>query len=383
MDDQQVKEIAKANVHANAERLVQLSHELQADPEVAFEEHRSIQRIADLARTLGSRLEVGYCDLKTAFVCRAGSGTQAVALCAEYDALPGIGHACGHNIIAASSLGAFIALSAVAEHLPFRVLLVGTPGEERIEGAGKVVLLERGGFEGVAAALMVHPAPFDIGRPIMTAAAELEIAYAGRASHAAFYPELGINAADALTVAQVGVGLLRQHIRPADRVHGITLRAGEAPNVVPASAAARYIVRSRTLAELNEFIPRVRACFEAGAIATGASVAIQGGSQPYADMVHDQSLSDAYIANARALGRDIQAESERPTGSTDMGNVSQVIPSIHPFIGIGSWPAVNHQPEFAAATVTAEADRAVIDAATALAWTVIDSMPDYAAHAGG
>jgi metal-dependent amidase/aminoacylase/carboxypeptidase family protein len=203
------------------------------------------------------------------------------------------------------------------------------------------------------------------------------VQYTGKEAHASSYPELGINAADALTIAQTAIGLLRQHIRATDRIHGIITRGGDAPNVIPAHTRARYIVRGQTLAELEELRPRVHRCFEAGALATGASLEIFGGAKPYAEMVHDLDMAILYQRNAEAIGRTfLDPATRRPSGSTDMGNVSLVIPSIHPMMSIDSLPAVNHQPEFTAHCITEAADKAVIDGAIAMAWTAIDIATD-------
>jgi amidohydrolase len=317
------------------------------------------------------------CDLPTAFVARAGSGPLHVAICAEYDCLPEIGHACGHNVIAASAVGAGLALARIADDVGLTVSVVGTPAEEY--GGGKVLLLERGAFAGVHAAMMVHPAPLDIVEPTTLAIHEFDVHYHGKAAHASAFPERGVNAADALTVAQTAIGLLRQHLRPTDRVHGIVLRGGEAPNVVPAHTSARYEVRARSMHELTAVRTKVMRCFEAGALATGARLELANETPAYAEVAHDRDLAARYRTNALALGRqipDLGPLGERFAGSTDMGNVSQRIPSIHPTIGIDSLPAVNHQPEFAAHCVTPAADRALVDGAVAMAWTAIDLAAD-------
>jgi metal-dependent amidase/aminoacylase/carboxypeptidase family protein len=212
-------------------------------------------------------------------------------------------------------------------------------------------------------------------RAKIIAASMFEVKYTGKESHASAFPELGINAADALTIAQTAVGLLRQHIRSTDRIHGIVTHGGDAPNVVPAHTCAKYIIRSETLDQLDELRPKVHRCFEAGALATGSRVAIVGGDKPYAEMHHDDVMAAFYKRNSEALGRPFPNLGEwetRPTGSTDMGNVSRAVRSIHPMIGIGSLPAVNHQPEFTAACITADADKALIDGSLAMAWTCID-----------
>ena len=223
--------------------------------------------------------------------------------------------------------------------------------------------------------MMVHPAPIDVVEPPMLAWSHFEVRYAGKAAHAAAFPELGINAADALTVAQTAIGLLRQHMRTSDRVHGIITKGGDAPNVVPADTRARYMVRAKTSADLEEIRGKVVRCFEAGALATGAKREVVPVHRPYAEMRHDDIIAAVYRRNAEAIGRvfpDLGSFADRAAGSTDMGNVSQALPSIHPTIGIDSLPAVNHQPEFAAHCVTPVADQAVFDGALAMAWTAID-----------
>jgi amidohydrolase len=318
----------------------------------------------------GLTVESGICDLPTAFSCSVGSGSLHLAICAEYDALPGIGHACGHNIIAATAVGAGLALAPLVDDLDLRVTVIGTPAEEG--GGGKVFLLERGAFAGVDAAMMVHPAPYEDLDPRISAVAHFEVVYEGRASHAAAAPALGINAADAFTVAQVAIGLLRQHLRPGEQVHGIVTRAGDAPNIVPARAEGDWMVRAPNVADLEQARPRVEHCFEAGALATGATLSIADVAPVYSHLEHDHRLLDLYRDNIVALGRTPDDDNEI-NFSTDMGNVSLDIPSIHPCIGIESDGAVNHQPEFAAACVNASADRAVLEGALALAWTAIDA----------
>ncbi|MGA2372151.1 MAG: M20 family metallopeptidase [Candidatus Korobacteraceae bacterium] len=355
--------------------LIKLSHRIHAHPEIGFQEEHASEWLCESLADAGFAVEKGICDLPTAFHARAGSGPLHVGICAEYDSLPGIGHACGHNIIAASAVGAALAAATVADEVGLTVHVIGTPAEEVGNAGGKVLLLERGGFAGIHAAMMVHPAPFDMLRAKIIAASMFEVHCTGKESHASAFPELGVNAADAQTVAQVALGLLRQHIRSTDRIHGIVTNGGVAPNVVPAHTSAKYIIRSETLDQLAELQPKVYRCFEAGGLATGAKIAITGGDKPYAEMHHDGDMAALYRSNSEALGRPFPNLGEwetRPTGSTDMGNVSRAIPSIHPMIGINSLPAVNHQPEFAAHCVTADADKALADGALAMAWTCVD-----------
>jgi amidohydrolase len=356
------------------DQLIELSHRIHATPELGFEEVCAASWLEESLANAGFAVEAGVCDIPTAFIARRGRGPLHVAICAEYDALPGVGHACGHNIIAASALGAAIAAAAVADDVGLTVNVIGTPAEEG--GGGKILMLERGAFAGAHLAMMTHPAPYDIVDPSIIAAVSMDIRYTGKESHAAAAPEYGINAADALTVAQTAIGLLRQHIRPTDRVHGIITKGGDAPNIIPAHTEARYMTRAETLDDLGDVQAKVLRCFEAGALATGATLEISEVHPAYAHMVHDMRIADVYRRNAEALGR-VFPESgsvrQRFSVSTDMGNVSLALPSIHPMVGINSLPAVNHQPEFAAYCITADADKALIDGALAMAWTAIDA----------
>jgi amidohydrolase len=373
---------ARERLAAANRSLIDLSHRIHANPEIGWEEEKSSSWMAETLADAGFSVTRGVCGLPTALIARAGSGPLHIAFCAEYDSLPGIGHACGHNVIAAAGAGAAIAAAKVADDAGLTISLIGTPAEEVCEAGGKILLLERGAFDGVHAAMMVHPAPSDIAAPPIIAAAVFEVLYTGKEAHASAFPERGINAADAITIAQTSIGLLRQHIRNTDRIHGIVTRGGDAPNVVPAHTAAKYMVRSATVDKLRLLLPRVHRCFEAGAVATGCAMEIVGGTKPYAEMIHDQELVAAYRRNIEAAGRrpnDSGGEKidlSKAAGSTDMGNVSLKLPAIHPLIGINSLPAVNHQPEFAAAAATEAADRAIFDGALALAWTAIDAALD-------
>ena len=369
-----VKAAARETVELAEERLVGLSHRIHAHPELAFEEEQSAAWCADELTAAGFDVEAGVCDLPTAFVATVGSGPLVIGICAEYDALPGIGHACGHNVIAAAAVGAGFALAPLADDLGLTVKVFGTPAEEG--GGGKILMLERGAFDGVHAAMMVHPAPAEMTRMPCLAVAHVDVHYTGKEAHASAFPELGVNAADALTVAQTAIGLLRQHIGPDARVHGIVTHGGEAPNVVPAHTVGKWYIRERTLAKLAALEPRVHRCFEAGALATGCEVEIVPQSPPYSEFRDDTELEALYRANAEALGRrfpDLGPLAEKLAGSTDMANVSLALPAIHPTLGLDSFPVSNHQPEFAAFCATPVADRAVVDGAVGMAWTVIDA----------
>jgi amidohydrolase len=354
--------------------LVDLSHAIHEHPETAFEESQACAWTSEALAAGGFEVTQGIAGMPTAFSATSGSGPLVVALCAEYDALPGVGHACGHNIIAASAVGAGLGLARVADELGITVTVLGTPAEEG--GGGKVVMLEQGVFDDVHAAMMIHPWPEDRLQGTCLAVSHFDVTYTGRSAHASAAPWEGINAGDAMTIAQVAIGQLRQQLPPGDQVHGIVTDGGQAANIIPASVTGRFMCRSLTLAGLGMLDDRVRACFEAGALASGASVAYTSLAPAYSHMESDEDLVALYRTNAESLGRSFgfdDAGARRPTFSTDMANVSLAVPTIHPLVGIETRGAVNHQPEFAAACVTASADRAVRDGALGMAWTVIDA----------
>lgn len=369
-----LKELVRESVEGSRAEILGISHALHARPEIAWHEHDSVALLTRTLRELDFDVRGGVADLATAFVAEKGKGPRVAALVAEYDALAGLGHACGHNVIAAAALGAARALAPVADELGITLRVVGTPAEEG--GGGKILMLERGVFDDVDLAMMIHPGPVDsvYARPL--AVAHFDVHYTGREAHASAYPQLGVNAADAFTVAQVALGLLRQQLPATVRVHGIVREAGTAPNAIPAQARGSWYARAGSLAELDEVMPRVLACFEAGALATGCSWETVETSPRYAEFRNDEPLVARFAQNARALGRDMDPAEERPggmnTASTDMGNVSLAVRSIHPYLGIGSLPAVNHQAAFAQAAARPDADRAVLDGAILLAQTIVD-----------
>jgi amidohydrolase len=372
----QCKSEAARRVHQAAGDLIRLSHEIHAHPELGFEEHRASAWVGDMLAAAGLSLQAGVADLETSLIGTTGCGQLALAICAEYDALPVVGHACGHNVIAAAAVGAAVALGSMADEYDLTVKVLGTPAEEG--GGGKVLMLERGAFDGVHGAMMVHPAPYDARHMRALARARFQVRYKGKAAHASMFPQHGRNAADALVVAQVGIGLLRQHLPAGEQVHGIVTEAGFAPAIVPESSVASYVARAPRAGQLDQLLKRLYACFEAGAIATGTDVVIEETTSRYTHFMPHQGMSACYVRNARDLGRRFGYQNARKMfgGSTDMANVSLFMPAIHPMIGIGSAPAVNHQPEFAAACIRADADQAILDGAVAMAWTVLDLAAD-------
>lgn len=372
MNDNGLKDRIRARVRELEPDLRTLSRELAGDPELGWDEHRSSARVAGLLIANGFSVEQPYLGLDTAFRAVAGDGAFTVGLLAEYDALPGLGHACGHNLISAMSAGAAIALASVAEPLGLRVEVIGTPAEEG--GGGKIELLDRGAFTELDFALMAHPAPVDVAEARPFAVAHWHVAYEGRAAHAAAYPWRGVNANDAFIVAQTAIALLRQQLPASVRVHGVMTNAGQAPNAIPARTEGRWYVRAETTDQLLELEERVLNCFRAGELASGAKLTVTPESKRYAEMRTDRWALERYTANSERLGRDLSADPELATmnrASTDMGNVSQVVDAIHPYIGVGG-DASNHQPEFAASCLTPQAERAMYDGAVALAWTAAD-----------
>lgn len=373
MGDEGAKAATQEVVDAEADELVSLSHRIHANPEIGFEEEKSSAWCAEMLAAGGFDVEMGVAELPTAFSATAGSGPLTIAVCCEYDALPGIGHACGHNVIAAAGVGAGLALAPIADALGITVRVLGTPAEEG--GGGKILMLDRGAFAGVNAAMMVHPAPTEMDHMPCLAVAHVDVEYTGKEAHASAFPELGRNAADAVTIAQTAIGLLRQHIAPTARIHGIVTHGGDAPNIVPAHTRGKWYIRHETMEKLAQLQPRVENCFEAGALATGCELTIEPQSPVYSEMRDDEEMRAIYRANAEDLGRnfpDLGELMQRMAGSTDMANVSLAMPTIHPMLGLDSFPVSNHQPEFTQYCATPVADRAVRDGALAMAWTAID-----------
>jgi len=353
--------------------LAAISRWLYENPEISNEEHASSARLAAFLEDNGLAVDHPAWGLDTAFDARAGSYGPEVVICAEYDALPEVGHACGHNIIATAACGAGVSLASVADELGFRVRVLGTPAEEA--HGGKIDLIAAGAFAGVAAAMMIHPSPEDVVDPSFLAVAHINVDFHGKESHAAFRPQVGVNALDAAVQAYVNISTLRQTLYNTDKVHGVITYGGGAPNVIPANTSLAFYVRAATTERLAELRTKVEACFQAAALATGCSVEIRPGGHTYTEMHNDPVMVDLFTANSAALGRTMgrsAALDPGASGSTDMANVSRIVPTIHPMLSINSNPAVNHQREFAAHTITPDGDMALRHGAIAMAWTVAD-----------
>ncbi len=375
MDTDALKARSNAAIDAAADDLIALSMRIHANPELAF---RETQAAGWLTRFLGERgFEVtpGIAKMPTAFRAVAGSGAPVVAILAEYDALPGIGHGCGHNIIASAAAGAGIGVRAVIDDTAGAVQIIGTPAEE-VYG-GKVAMIREGAFDGLDAAIMTHPGSRDSVWAKALACAELRVEYHGREAHAAAQPERGINALEAMIIAYNAINSLRQHMRRTARVHGVITDGGEAPNIVPGHSAASFLVRAEDDAYLEELKPRVAACFEAGATATGATLELHWNENQYCAMNTNAPIAAAHRANLATLGRETaERENPPPLGSTDMGNVSKIVPGIHPTIAIAPPDVNGHSPQFAEYAASDAGKRATIHGAKALAMTAIDILTD-------
>lgn len=376
--DDEVKDRIDAEVDRLADRLLEVSHRIHARPELAFAEHHAHDVLTEVLEAEGLAVERSAYGLPTAFSARAGSDGPTVAVCCEYDALPGIGHACGHNVIAAAGLGAGLAAASVAAAAGGRVLVLGTPGEEG--GGGKQLMIDAGALHGVDAAVMVHPAGADLRTMDTLAIQRVTVTYTGHAAHAAAAPERGRNALDAAVLGYVNVAALRQHISPAERVHGIFLEAGDAANIVPARTRAQWYVRSPTSSGLAALRERVTACLAAGAEAAGCTMETDWYEPAYDELVDLDAFDDLYAANAARVGRTAlrpgQDGAAPVVGSTDMGNVSQHVPAIHPMIQVSPPDVAIHTEAFVGHARAPEGDRAVLDGAKALAATVADLWLD-------
>lgn len=385
MDLKAAKSRAAERVDAHAGDLDRIAREIHARPELAFEERFASGLLTDHLGRVGAKPRNGAGGLETAFIAEEGSGKPVVAILAEYDALPGVGHACGHNLIATGALGAFLALRDLVREDGMRgtIRLIGTPAEER--GNGKVFLIKAGAFEDVDAALMYHPGDQDEIDPLMLAMVNLDVEFSGKAAHAAAEPHLGINALDALLLGWSSLSALRQLVRSDSRIHGIITDGGLAANIIPERAAARFMVRSPDNAYLEELKGRVLACFEGAARMTGATLN-HTWSDTCETVTTNGPLAEAFRANALALGRTLHARKPGDThGSTDMGNVTTVVPGIHPFLSICETPTPGHSHDFARAAATDRALETMHLAAKALAMTALDVLgdPDLVRRARG
>ncbi len=362
-------------VEAQREALVGLSHTIHDNPELGFQEEKACAALCDHLQANGFRVQRPFCDLPTAFRAACGTERPSIAFLAEYDALSGLGHACGHNLIAASSIGAAVAVGRVLGETGGSVVAIGTPAEE-VYG-GKAIMAARDAFDGLDAAMLVHPGSRNAALTGALACATVNVEYFGREAHAASRPEAGINALDALVIAYSAIAALRQHIRDSARIHGVISDGGQMPNVVPNHSAGVFLVRAEDEAYLEELKHRVVSCFEAGATATGARLEYRWDDVQYAPLRANRPLADAFRKNLMTLGRSVrESATPRALGSTDMGNVSSLLPTIHPSIQVAPREVNIHTAEFERFAGSEEGDRALIDAAKAMAMTGVEVLVD-------
>lgn len=352
--------------------MVALSRDIHAHPEIMFEERYAAAALTAALADQGFEVQRGAGGLETAFVALSGANAgPTVAFIAEYDALPGIGHACGHNLIATSALAAGFALNRVIDRLPGQIAVIGTPAEEG--GGGKVTMRDAGVFAHVDAVMMTHMAMETVTNPVFLAVAPIEIAFHGKASHAAAAPEAGINALDALIQFFNGMNALRQHVRSDARMHGIILNGGQAANIVPEFASAKYVVRARDTAYVRALVDKARACAEAAALATGARLEFNA-LKPLEHVASNGVMADLYGEKLRLLGWSSSDVQKDGPASTDMGALSHAVPAIHPLVQIADFPVAWHTPEFREASWSDRGQEGMRVAAKAMALAALDLL---------
>jgi len=373
LDIERLKLEAKQSVESHKQQLVQLSFDIHDNPELGFKEEKAAAWLTSYLEDNGFQVERGIASLPTAFRATYGKQGPRIALLAEYDALPKVGHGCGHNIIGVSAVGAGVACKHAVDQSGGSIVVIGTPGEEVL--GGKIDLVKAGAFIEMDVAMIVHPDTRNTPTQEALAASTLEVEFFGRPAHAASQPHKGINALDAMVLAFTAINSLRQHIRGDARIHGIITDGGEAPNIVPAHSAATFLVRALDDDYLTELKDRVLNCFRGASMASGARLEYTWKNRPYAPMKNNMTLAGLFKQNLESLGRSVDDFDRRSgLGSTDMGNVSQVVPSIHPTIAIAPREVLLHSPEFATATVSEAGQNGLLDAAKAMAMTVVDIL---------
>src|SRR5437879_1749313 len=371
-----LKDSLATRIDALRPELEQVSRDIYANPEIAYEEHKAVGWLTELLKRHGFSVEVGVSTSPTAFVAtrRQGDG-PAIAFLSEYDALRGLGHGCGHNLIATASVGAGIALADLLDRHPGKVLVIGTPAEEG--GGGKIRLIRGGIFQEVDAAMMFHP---DTRTQVLhwaLAVTHMHFEFTGRAAHASGDPEKGINALDAFVMAYNGISVFRQQLREGARLHGFLKEGGTAPNIIPERTSGEFLVRARDTAYMEELVQKVKNIFQAAALATGCSVKLSFEAEPYTDLRNNMVLAGRFEENLRRLGIDpVDPVPWENAGSTDMGNVTHVVPGLHPTLAIAPADVPGHSQAFLEASGSLRGYQAMVDAAKALAMTGADLLAD-------
>ncbi len=368
----EIQEQIRTNIDVNQAAYIQTSHEIHDNPEIGNEEVFASSLLASLLEKEGFQVERGVAGHETAFVARKRSilDGPSVAFLAEYDALPGIGHACGHNIIGTSSVAAAIALASVIDEIGGEVAVFGTPAEEGGEnGSAKGSFVKHGLLDGIDAALMFHPGNANRITGTSLAVDPLDFEYIGKPAHAAAAPEKGINALDAVIQLFVGINALRQHVADDVKIHGIITHGGDAPNIVPEYAKARFYIRASTRAKLNETTKKVKAIAEGAAVATGAKLNVIAFQNQVDNLLLNRSFDKVFQEQLESMGAEVDTSHRCGLGSTDAGNISQAVPTIHPYLQIGPDHIVGHTDEFREAAKSEQGDQALILGAKALALT--------------
>jgi amidohydrolase len=376
LDIQELKSNIITSVDNYSQQLTALSRKIHDNPELGFKEVKASGWLTEFLKNQGFEVELGVYGLETSFRASYGKGTPVIGLIAEYDALPDLGHGCGHNIIATSSTGAGTAAKLAVDQYGGKVVVIGTPAEESY--GGKMIMAKHGAFADLDAVMMVHPGGHDSVVTEALACHGLSIEFFGKSSHSAGRPESGINALEAMIQSYNAINSLRQHIRSKARIHGIITDGGQAANVVPAHSAAAFLVRAEDEVYLQELKEKVLNCFKGAALATGCRLEYKWDELCYAPILNNLSLGKLFLLNMNQIGRKtIMIDNDKSFGSTDFGNVSQLVPGIHASVRITSTRGVvTHSPQFAEAAVSETGFKAMLDAAKALAMTVADLLAD-------
>jgi amidohydrolase len=380
-DIEELKASVIAEIEACRHQLRQLSLKIHSSPELGFQEVKAVAWLTQYLEENGFSIERSICELPTAFRGSYGQGKPAIAILAEYDALPKLGHACGHNLIAGCAVGAAVACKLAIDRFGGSVLVIGTPAEELY--GGKAIMVEQGAFDNIDLAMMMHPGVHDAATTQALACIGLEVEFSGKAAHAAANPEAGINALEAMLQSFAAINSLRQHIKNKARIHGIITNGGEAANIVPAHSAGTFIVRAEDDTYLDKLKEKVLNCFIGAATASGASLEYRWGKARYAPLRNNLTLARLFRQNMLSLGRKMRlTDPSKAFGSTDMGNVSQIVPAIHPSVAIAGKEVVAHSPEFASAAASEAGIQGMLDGAKALVMTVVDLVanPEIVIH---
>ena len=363
-----IQERIDANLDRESTALLELSHRIHANPEIRFEEVKASGWLTDELETRGFEVTRGVAGLPTAFkaVKRGRPGGPTVAVLCEYDALPGLGHACGHNVIATMGAGAGFALAPLMDEIPGTLVVMGTPAEEG--GGGKVIMLEHGLFDDVDAAMMIHPFHRNQANMPTLASTKWQVTYHGVPAHAAMAPHLGVNALDAVRLALAGIDAMRQQLRQDARLHTIITHGGDAANIIPERASMLSVARAADATYLFDvLVPRLTAIFEGAALMTGAKLELSDSSGAYLEMAINGPLEAAFLRHVERRGRPVVVyDPEERTGSTDMGNVSQALPGLHGMLAIDD-QALPHTDAFREAALSPRGDATVLDGASILA----------------